>query len=90
MFDENKQYGFWRNLRALRPIGIWVSIAAVAALGLWTVIAGLMFVPLVCLAGSVLLTVLWIFLPTEARVRGAADRYAVRLFNAAAHTAKKS
>jgi hypothetical protein len=80
---ENRSYGFHRNMFAMRPVGIAISIATclVMALATWigepsqTVIAGL--------ALAAVSALVWIFWPTEARVREAADRYARQLFNTA-------
>ena len=85
VFEENRNYGFRRNLRGTRPLGI-----VVAAAGLGTcVIAALSQadgdigrVSLgVALAGSAcaLMIVGWAVVPTGRRVREAAMKYARQL-----------
>lgn len=77
---ENVSYGFWRNLRGLRPIGITSTLVTLLAIALspalrtadWTAMASGL-IALVALAG-------WMFAVTDAAVRDAAEAYGRALF----------
>src|ERR1700688_349857 len=82
VFEENQNYGFERNLLAMRPIGIWVGAVGILAgacaaipQGVWS--CGLSLIRLVIgLLAMTALLALWLFLPTEGRVRRIGRRYA--------------
>lgn len=89
VFAENKNFGFERNLLAIRPLGILLSVSAVAVLG---VLIGLStgslihrpLMPLVIgLVACAALTAVWIAYPRKIRVRQVADKYAASLLDAA-------
>jgi hypothetical protein len=82
--EENANYGFCRNLWALKPAGV---LASILGIGICTVrlASGLLekpsidpYVALYCLL-SVILLVMWLFRVTPAWVRSAGDLYAERL-----------
>jgi hypothetical protein len=86
---ENAEYGMWRNLYGFRTVGVLVSLVAlVAATGLAVLsatdtvdlgTAALVVAAVVCAA----LGALWWIVPTQERIRLAAQAYAVALFDAA-------
>lgn len=89
--EENQNYGFWRNLLGVKKFGVWLSgigLGVCLALLLmralsWTFVAELNWVSL---ALGVILCAIWLAgwlsVPSEARVRQAAERYAERLLEA--------
>lgn len=85
---ENRSYGYWRNMLALRPVGLTLSI--VGAIVLLAVVAlqaagdgpGPNAGSIAAAAAELVLVAVWWFGPTEARVREAADKYARQLLNA--------
>jgi hypothetical protein len=90
VFSENRDYGFERNMLAMRPTALLVSIGAVAALviaGTVAVVAKstislsavILGVLAVCMVG-----VGWWRYPSVERVRAAGARYAAALLDAAA------
>jgi hypothetical protein len=94
VFNENRNYGYERNLYGLRKLGRGVAVtcllgsaAAVVALALkdgairpeW--IAGL--IALLGLVG------IWLYLPSPARARTAAFKYAEQLLDAAVELSRK-
>lgn len=88
VFEENRNYGYWRNLRAMRPFGVLVAssslvvVAAAAVLAAWG--DALAATPRSWFVLGALLSLLWlvfwILVPTERAVKRASDRYAERLF----------
>lgn len=85
---ENISYGFWRNMRGLRPWGLWLSVgmsivafAAVAAAAGGGA-PGPRTALIAALLAELALVAVWAAGPTEARVANAADKYARQLFNA--------
>jgi hypothetical protein len=89
VWSELKTYGFERNSLGLRRAGILSSLAGILAL-IAGAVAGAYGAPLsvsatVVLAGACAVVGLWWWrVPSEDRVRTAADRYAARLLDAAA------
>ena len=89
VFVENRNYGFERNLLAMRPIAIWASAISCAALVSVIVLrlSGAISRPPV---GDLLLALLavvgvgcfWLWYPTEHRVKNAGETYARRLLDA--------
>ena len=84
LLSENIAYGFWRNLRALKPIGLVITVAAAALDGwltytmgesdprfIWGVAAGIF---------CVLAIFAWLFVVTKSQVEDASLTYAKRLF----------
>lgn len=90
VYKENKNYGFARYLRAVRPYGLALAaIVSVILTGLFLtrIRAGLGPSPLSTVIGLVVslgLVALWVFFVTEAMVRQAAVAYAERLLDSAA------
>lgn len=84
LFHENCNYGFWRNLRGMRWIGLSIAVVCQLAI-LVAVIAGVEVDRGVVLASMVnaAFALLWLFLPTEAAVRRASERYARQLLDSA-------
>jgi hypothetical protein len=86
---ENAEYGMWRNLRGVRTFGRWTAAAcAVAALVLIAASAADRITSstaelVVGLLAIVALGAFWWFVPTDQRIRQAAQRYALALFDAA-------
>ena len=89
LLAENAEYGMWRNLLGMRRYGRVVaglSIAAAVvllALSLWGRVSSSTGELVVGLAVVVGFATFWWLIPTERRVRQAADRYALALFDAA-------
>jgi hypothetical protein len=88
VFEENKNYGFERNLLAVRPLGLGVasicligSVAGLVVSSVWAV--GFTLVSLI-IGSLAILTVLaiWFYLPTEDRVHRIGRSYAERLLDA--------
>jgi hypothetical protein len=88
--QENRNYGFERNLLGIRPLGITVAAISgiVAAIGIVSSTApgapGRATALIVALTMSGLALVGWLTVPSAARVREAADRYATELLEASA------
>lgn len=86
--DANADYGFRRNVFALRPVALVVSLAAVAGslLALVAILAGALGrapAPVVVAAVACSAAALWWWRLGPAWVRVQADRYANALFDAA-------
>jgi len=89
LFVENKNYGFERNLLAMRPIALAISIVCFAGLlaGLVLSASGLIsmhwldFTIAMVVVG--VLVIYWLFAPTEQTVHRTAEAYAERLAQAA-------
>lgn len=89
VLEESCNYGFWRNLRALRTAGLWLSAATTVVLGglfvayhtEWVGVGG--WANPASLAVGILLSAGWwagwLVLPSKGRVRAASERYAERL-----------
>lgn len=87
LFKENISYGFWRNLRGVKPISCLLAVALVA-LGLWLDRAFLVNLQppegnelAIAIAGIIILLV-WATTVTDASVRRSAQSYAQRLLEA--------
>lgn len=93
LLGENIAYGFWRNLRALKPIGLIIALAAAVIDGwllystdakdprfTWGIVAG---------AFSLLAILAWLFVVTRDQVEDASLTYAKRLFAQADNPALK-
>ena len=87
LFKENINYGFWRNLRGVKPIACLLAVVFIA-LGLWLDrVFVVNFQPpdgnelFVVVAGAVMLFV-WITTVTDESVHRAAQEYAKRLLEA--------
>lgn len=84
LFDENCNYGFQRNLCALRPVGLLGAIGA-GSLIAWRALTAdqdegaLSVLVMVCLALDVGFIFLWMFWVKAARVRLTAEAFAERL-----------
>jgi hypothetical protein len=83
LYKENVQYGYCRNLLAMRPMGLGFCLlgsAACLAAGLWNAHVGDSKVyPWVCLAADLMFLVWWIFTINPAWVKVPAFAYAERL-----------
>ena len=83
VYKENVQYGYCRNLYAMRVMGIMFSLLgliASSAAGVWTVrIGDPKIYPWVCLAAEVLFLVWWVFTIKASWVKVPAFAYAERL-----------
>jgi hypothetical protein len=84
LFQENVNYGFRRNLWAMKPVGIAISILSLVALALVTRIearadAVPWFANLTAIAIVALLLTWWIVRITPSWVKIVADAYAIRL-----------
>lgn len=90
VFAENRNYGFERNLLALRPIGVVIASASFVLLALVAVVVQVrdMTAPPLAAVGFgiavvVVMGVAWLSYPTEDRVRQAGRRYATALLDGA-------
>lgn len=88
VFAENKNYGFERNLLAVRSealgfsvAGLAVSAAGWAAAGSHHLYANVTAVAVGAIANLALM-IFWLTWPTKARVRAAGDLYAAQLLDA--------
>ena len=84
LFQENVNYGFRRNLWAMKPVGIAISILSLAALALVTQIearadAVPWFANLTAIAIVALLLAWWVVRITPSWVKIVGDAYALRL-----------
>ena len=84
LFQENVNYGFRRNLWAMKPVGIAVSILSLAALAIitrWEARADAVpwFANLTAIAIVALLLTWWLVRITPSWVKIVADAYATRL-----------
>lgn len=83
VYKENVQYGYCRNLYAMRVMGIMFSLIGLissGAAGYWTVHLGdRKLYPWVCLAAEMLFLVWWIFTIKGSWVKVPAFAYAERL-----------
>lgn len=93
---ENTQYGFERNLYGFRWAGRLVSLACVVTLVLVLTLSksssdSFSFAALVSgtIIDSVFLVV-WSFIPSASRTKGAAERYAQQLFQAVVKISKEA
>lgn len=90
VFAENKNYGFARNMRAMRPWGL--TMAALGMIAAGSVVAactiagssgkGTVLGPLLATICCAVCLLGWYYIPSEAWVRRAADRYAEQLISA--------
>jgi hypothetical protein len=86
---ENAEYGMWRNLRGVRALGR--SIAAVCAVASLVLIAASASERITSSSAELVVGLLaviavgafWWYVPTDRRIRQAAQRYALALFDAA-------
>jgi hypothetical protein len=83
LYKENVQYGYCRNLYAMRLMGLSFSLfgsAACLAAGLWNAHVGdPKIYPWVCLAADLIFLAWWVFVIKPAWVRVPAFAYAERL-----------
>jgi hypothetical protein len=90
VYAENRNYGFERNLLAMRPIGLACSVASAALLVGVALVAlllhrdALIVDSAIGIGTALLLFVGWIWYPSRRRVRMAAELYASGLLDAAA------
>jgi hypothetical protein len=88
VFEENKNYGYARNLLAMRPLGISLGIASCATLTTACALSLSRLIPLPLInvsAGAVvdaLILGAWLIVPSAAHVRRAGEAFADRLFEA--------
>lgn len=80
--EENINYGFARNLAALKPLAIAILIVAVAIDLVALAISGEAESYLILVSVHALLLVAWVFAVNKPWVRQVADAYAARLFEA--------
>lgn len=87
VFAENKNYGFARNLLAIRPIGVAASILSLGG-GIVLVAASIQLDAMSALGtmlgavAAAVITAFWMLYPSEDRVRRAASDYRDRLLEA--------
>jgi hypothetical protein len=78
---ENKGYGFWRNVVAMRPVAITLSlIAAMLSLVLMAALHDTKL-PVAALVISIATCAYWITIAKPSRVEDAAERYKDQFFN---------
>ena len=86
LFQENCQYGFARNLWALKPYGVIVSVVSLVAVSYLayaqSVGGGVQPLTLVAGAGAVALLAAWVFWVTPKLVQVPSEAYADRLLAA--------
>jgi hypothetical protein len=86
---ENQSYNFERNVLAMAPVALLLAAVAVAATVILVAIqvaADGPVAPAACALGANMLVLAgWIMLPSEARARRMAEKYAVRLFTLMTH-----
>jgi hypothetical protein len=87
IFKENINYGFRRNLWAMKPAGIFICCASLAAsvIPIWIAISNQTVIPLSAICSMVFAAAflaLWILRITPNWVRTTADAYAIRLLAA--------
>ena len=86
LFEENCQYGFARNLWAMKPVGLTISMLSLAATAFvaYEQNAAGRVEPLtwVAIAGSVLMAIAWLFWITPRLVQVPSEAYADRLLAA--------
>jgi hypothetical protein len=83
--DENTNYGFRRNLYALRPAGLAMLLASVIACGVGAITEGLGWTSVASLLIVVAFATLWLLVVDADWVRQVGDRYAHRLFETLEH-----
>lgn len=89
VFAETRNFGFERNLLGMRPAGVIVAGAACIVLVAGLVLASAANIAVsiasvaIALLVSVALLAIWIWVPTEQRVRRVGFRYAERLLDSA-------
>jgi hypothetical protein len=81
LFEENCNYGFWRNLLGLRPIGFCTSLLGTIAIAFLVYRQGLVLNFKTAIGGSINLALFlsWLFLIRQHAVRMAAESYRDRL-----------
>lgn len=95
VFEENRNFGFERNLLGLRPIGLWTAIIAslvllaILLLRLEGVMNGSRADALVALGFMIFMIAMWIWLPSADRVRRVGFRYAERLLDSASQVRER-
>ncbi|MGH2705128.1 MAG: hypothetical protein ACRDJ4_08540 [Actinomycetota bacterium] len=95
VFEENRNFGFERNLLGARPLGIWVAalcslaLLATVVLRLGDVIEGSRADALVALAFTIGMSAMWVWLPSADRVRRVGFRYAERLLDSAGQVTER-
>jgi hypothetical protein len=88
VFVENKNYGFERNCRGIRPEGIAISLLCLGTLCVSLILAARgtieLSVPALAVVGVINLVLLsfWVLWPTKDRVKRSGTRYAERLLDA--------
>jgi hypothetical protein len=88
VFEENKNYGYARNLLAMRPLGIGLGIASCASLVAACALSLPRLIPLPLINVSVgavldaLILGAWLIVPSADHVRRAGEAFADRLFEA--------
>lgn len=97
VFEENCTFGFERNMLAMRKAGLWVACLTAVVLGCAVIVdlaANVRSLSLLACSIALLLCAalafVWWYVPSEARVRAVAERYADRLFGSLATTPKLS
>lgn len=89
VYFENTSYGFQRNLLGMRRLGLAIAGGGVAVMVVAAVLNALSILSLpwlgvgVGLAASLAVLLVWLVVPTEGRVRQAADKYAERILDTA-------
>jgi hypothetical protein len=86
LFEENCQYGFARNLWAMKPVGITICVLSLAPMAFLAYrqhgADGAEPLTLVAIAGAVIMLVVWLFWITPKWVRVPSEAYADRLLAA--------
>lgn len=82
VFKENRNYGYERNLLAMKPPALLIAAAAALALVAAAAIDFNRRNSLIGLAAVGGIVAIWLAVPNETRVRRIADAYADRLFEA--------
>jgi hypothetical protein len=92
VFEENRNYGYWRNLRAMRAFGIVIATLCLLVVGTAASIAARSDLLADTSRSTFVLGALldigalafWLIVPSEAAVKRASERYAERLLESAA------
>jgi hypothetical protein len=87
LFEENRNYGYERNLLGLRPLGLWLTAAVLLCAGTAVLAIVVSDDPFrgeyaAGLVAVVIIFLLWLRLPSERRTKTCGMRYAEQLLDA--------